>query len=57
MKSIALQDLLNVMSLKTFYELKCRGRLVLTRCAPHTEVDVSSLPIRFQEALSHLPIP
>lgn len=57
MKSIALQDLLKVMSMKTFHELKSRGRLVLTRCAPNTEVEISSLPARFQAALSRLSNP
>ncbi len=55
MKKIALSELLKVMSIETFRKLKARGRVVVVRTAPYTEIDAGTLPNRFQEALSHLP--
>lgn len=55
MKTIALNDLLKVMSIETYRKLKSRGRLQIVAIAPFTEIDVETLPTRFQAALSHLP--
>ena len=55
MKAIALSELLKVMSMETFRKLRARGRIVVTRTAPYTEIDAGSLPNRFQAALSRLP--
>lgn len=55
MKTIALSELLKVMSIETFRMLKARGRVVVVRTAPYTEIDAATLPNRFQAALPHLP--
>lgn len=55
MRTIALSELLKVMSIETFRKLKVRGRVIVVRTAPYTEIDARTLPNRFQEALSHLP--
>lgn len=55
MKTIALSELLKVMSIETFRWLKSRGVITVVRKAPYTEIDSETLPNRFQAALSHLP--
>lgn len=55
MKTIALSELLKVMSIETFRKLKAHGRIVVVRNAPYTEIDAATLPNCFRAALSHLP--
>lgn len=55
MKKITLKELLKVMSIETFRKLKSRGKIQVVTMAPLTQIDVETLPIRIQAALSHLP--
>lgn len=52
---IPLKELLKIMSIETFRKLKARGMIHVVTMAPLTQIDVETLPTRFQAALSHLP--
>lgn len=55
MKKITLKELLKIMSIETFRKLKARGKIQVVTMAPLTEVNVETLPTRFQAVLSHHP--
>lgn len=44
METVTLNTLLQVMDMKTFHKLKNRGKLVITKPAPCTEILLSSIP-------------
>lgn len=51
METVTLSTLLRVMDMRTFRELKNRGKLVITRPAPYTEILLSSIPNRHRHKL------
>lgn len=55
MDTISLSELLKVISIETYRKLKARGRIVVVRNAPNTEIDAETLPKCLQTALFHLP--
>ena len=54
METITLNALLRVMDEKTFHELKHRGKLVITKPAPYTEILFSSIPCRYRHKLTEV---
>lgn len=52
MKTVTVNIILGVMDRKTFQELKLRGKLVVTRPAPYTEVLLSSIPDCYRHKLT-----
>lgn len=52
METVTLNALLQVMDRKTFRELKIRGKLVITKPAPYTEILLSSIPCRYRHKLT-----
>lgn len=52
MKTISLEALLRVMDREKYEELRKRGRLVVTRHAPDTEILLSSIPIQYRHKLT-----
>ena len=52
MDTITLNTLLRVMDMQTFRELKNRGKLVITKPAPYTEIQLSSIPNRHLHKLT-----
>lgn len=54
METVTLNALLQVMDKKTFSKLKLRGRLVITKPAPYTEILLSSIPCRYRRQLAEV---
>ena len=54
METVTLNALLRVMDKKTFRELKIRGKLVITKPAPYTEILFSSIPCRYRHKLTEV---
>lgn len=52
MKTIALKEVLSVMSKEKFNELKHRGKLVIAKPAPNTEIAYNSIPVGYRRKLS-----
>lgn len=48
METVTVNTLLRVMDMETFRRLKYRGKLIITKPAPYTEVRVSSIPNRYR---------
>lgn len=51
METVSLSTLLEVMDMERLIELKQRGKLVITKRAPHAEVLFSSIPSRYRHKL------
>lgn len=54
METVTLNALLRVMDEKTFHKLKLRGKLVITKPAPYTEILFSSIPCRYRHKLTEV---
>lgn len=52
MKTIPLTELLKTMSTATYRTLKARGKILLAQSAPHAEVILASVPLRYRQALA-----
>jgi len=54
METVTLNALLRVMNEKTFRGVKLRGKLVITKPAPYTEILFSSIPCRYRHKLTEV---
>lgn len=54
METVTLNALLRVMDKKTFRELKIRGKLIIIKPAPYTEILFSSIPYRYRHKLTEV---
>ena len=54
METVTLNALSQVMDKETFHELKIRGKLVITKPAPYTEILLSSIPCRHRHQLTEV---
>lgn len=54
MKNVTLNELLSVMSKEKFKELKNRGKLVIAKAAPNTEIAYNSIPIGYRRKLNDI---
>lgn len=52
METVTLNTLLRVMDMKMFHKLKLRGKLVITKPAPYTEILLSSIPNHHRRKLT-----
>lgn len=48
MKTIMLDELLTVMSKEQFKELKYRGKLIIAKRTPNTEIAYNSIPVEYR---------